>query len=69
VTLHSSAVPQTKLFFRSGFAGAYRGYRSDLGRAMLLGFLVAADIISTVAIRPRLNDVLILGQSCSFARS
>ncbi len=30
----------------SGFDGAYRGYRSNLGRAILLGleFLVAADI-------------------------
>ena len=37
--------------------------RSDLGRAILLGleFLVAADIINTVAIEPSLESVAILG--------
>lgn len=37
--------------------------RSDLGRAILLGleFLVAADIINTVAIEPTLDNVLVLG--------
>ncbi|HEU6441746.1 MAG TPA: DUF1622 domain-containing protein [Microvirga sp.] len=38
-------------------------YRSNLGRAILLGleFLVAADIINTVAIEPSLQSLLILG--------
>lgn len=38
-------------------------YRSNLGRAILLGleFLVAADIINTVAIEPTLQSLLILG--------
>ncbi len=38
-------------------------YRSDLGRSILLGleFLVAADIINTVAIEPTLQSLLILG--------
>jgi len=43
--------------------GSYRLYRQDLGRAILLGleFLVAADIIRTVAVAPTLENVLILG--------
>lgn len=42
---------------------AFSLYRSNLGRAILLGleFLVAADIISTVAIEPSLQSLLILG--------
>lgn len=38
-------------------------YRSNLGRAILLGleFLVAADIINTVAIEPTLESLAILG--------
>lgn len=38
-------------------------YRSNIGRAILLGleFLVAADIINTVAIEPSLQSVFILG--------
>jgi len=38
-------------------------FRSNLGRAILLGleFLVAADIINTVAIEPTLESVLVLG--------
>ena len=42
---------------------AYGLYRSNLGRAILLGleFLVAADIINTVAIEPTLQSLLILG--------
>jgi uncharacterized membrane protein len=37
--------------------------RSDLGRSILLGleFLVAADIIATVAIEPTLESVTVLG--------
>jgi uncharacterized membrane protein len=40
----------------------YRLYRSRLGRAILLGleFLVAADIIATIAIEPSLKSVLVL---------
>ena len=36
--------------------------RSDLGRAILLGleFLVAADIINTVAIEPTLESIAVL---------
>ncbi len=41
----------------------YRRFRQDLGRGILLGleFLVAADIIRTVAVVPTLEGVLVLG--------
>ncbi len=43
-------------------AGAYQAYRQALGRAILLGleFLVAADIIRTVAIAPTFSSLGIL---------
>jgi uncharacterized membrane protein len=43
-------------------AAAYHSYRANLARAILLGleFLVAADIISTVAFEPTLRSVAIL---------
>ena len=43
--------------------GGYRQFRQDLGRGILLGleFLVAADIIRTVAVTPTLEGVLVLG--------
>ena len=42
---------------------AYRRYRQSLGRAILLGleFLVAGDIIRTVAVAPTLPNVTALG--------
>lgn len=41
----------------------YRRFRQDIGRGILLGleFLVAADIIRTVAVTPTLDGVLVLG--------
>lgn len=44
-------------------ADPYRRFRQDLGRGILLGleFLVAADIIRTVAVAPTLQGVLVLG--------
>lgn len=41
---------------------AYRGFREQLGRSILLGleFLVAADIIRTVAITPDARSVAVL---------
>lgn len=41
----------------------YRRFREDIGRGILLGleFLVAADIIRTVAVAPTLSNVLVLG--------
>lgn len=43
--------------------GAYRTLRQNIGRAILLGleFLVAADIIRTVALTPTMTNVLVLG--------
>ncbi len=43
-------------------SGAYRQYRQNLGRALLLGleFLVAADIIRTVAVSPTFRGVGVL---------
>ena len=43
--------------------GKYKQFRQDLGRGILLGleFLVAADIIRTVAVTPTLESVLVLG--------
>ena len=55
-----------------GSSDVYRQFRSDLGRGILLGleFLVAADIIRTVAVEPTLQSVLVLGLiASSFARS
>jgi uncharacterized membrane protein len=47
---------------RLGEADIYRRYRQQLGRSILLGleFLVAADIIRTVAITPTLTSVAVL---------
>ncbi|MDF0532838.1 DUF1622 domain-containing protein [Shewanella yunxiaonensis] len=41
----------------------YRQLRQDIGRGILLGLelLVAADIIRTVAVKPTMQGVLILG--------
>lgn len=46
-----------------GFEPTYRALRADLGRAILLGleFLVAADIIGTVAIEPTFRSLGVLG--------
>jgi uncharacterized membrane protein len=43
--------------------GAYEQYKVQLGKALLLGleFLVAADIVRTVALEPTLQNVMILG--------
>jgi len=61
-------VVATALFVRrlsrtEGFAGSYHGYRENLGRAILLGleFLVAADIIGTVAVAPTFRNLGVLG--------
>lgn len=45
-----------------GRAGAYESYRRLLGRSILLGleFLVAADIIRTVAVTPTFRSVGVL---------
>ena len=48
---------------RGGFERAYTSYRLNLGRSILLGleFLVAADIIGTVAVEPTFESLGVLG--------
>ena len=66
VVIVLGAVIATLLFFRDGLPGewetAFRGYRANLGRGILLGleFLVAADIIGTVAITPTFQSLGVL---------
>jgi uncharacterized membrane protein len=52
-----------QLVSRGKFRDAYLPYRSNLGRAILLGleFLVAADIIGTVAVDPTFRSLGVLG--------
>lgn len=61
------ALAATWMFVRGLLAGAapqdtYQRYRVDLGRAILLGleFLVAADIVGTVAIDPTFRNLGVL---------
>ena len=51
-----------RLLTTEGHADAIDAFRSDLGRSILLGleFLVAADIIDTVAIEPTLDSLAVL---------
>jgi uncharacterized membrane protein len=46
-----------------GKPGAYEDYKHQLGRTLLLGleFLVAGDVVRTVALDPTLNNVGVLG--------
>ena len=46
----------------AGFEAAYRSYREHLGHAILLGleFLIAADIIRTVAVEPSFENLGVL---------
>jgi uncharacterized membrane protein len=50
-------------WWREGRSGIYTLLRQNVGRAILLGleFLVAADIIRTVAETPTLQSVAVLG--------
>lgn len=50
------------LLHRERAANAYRRLRTFLGRSLLLGleFLVAGDIIKTVAIEPTFDSVIVL---------
>lgn len=57
-TLHGA-----RQLLRSGASSRlYETYRANLGRAILLGleFLVAADIIGTVAVEPTLRNLTVL---------
>ena len=52
-----------RYLFRPGTQSAYESYKLRLGKALLLGleFLVAADVVRTVTLRPTLNNVALLG--------
>jgi len=43
--------------------GAYESYKHQIGRSLLLGleFLVAGDVVRTVALEPTLDNVAVLG--------
>lgn len=63
-----TAVVATLLLFRDWrragtFAPAYKAYRRNLGRGILLGleFLVIGDIIGTVAVEPSFENLGVLG--------
>jgi len=68
VTIIAAGAIATLLYFlyrtaqRGDLIDAYTTLRSSFGRAILLGleFLVAADIINTVAVRPTLESVAVL---------
>jgi uncharacterized membrane protein len=51
-----------RLASREELIAAVTSFRSSFGRAILLGleFLIAADIINTVAVRPTLESVAVL---------
>ena len=48
---------------RLAVSGAYKRFKNRIGNSLLLGleFLVAADIIRTVALNPTLQSVAVLG--------
>ena len=60
--LLASAAFVRALLHHTAFGEAYHVYRSSLGRAILLGleFLVAADIIGTVAVEPTFTNLGVL---------
>jgi uncharacterized membrane protein len=61
-TLAATAVFLWRLWKRAEFADIYTDYRRGLGRAILLGleFLVGADIIGTVAVKPTYENLGVL---------
>ena len=65
VVVGGAVVATARLLFHrlSGLGEYYRGFRQDLGRAIVLGleFLIAGDIIRTVVVAPTLQNVLVLG--------
>ncbi|MDR3662333.1 MAG: DUF1622 domain-containing protein [Mycobacterium sp.] len=56
------ALAATVVRMRGSEGGAYEAFRRQLGRSILLGleFLVAADIIRTVAVTPTAQSVAVL---------
>jgi uncharacterized membrane protein len=52
-----------RYLFQLDRPGAYESYKHQMGRSLLLGleFLVAGDVVRTVALEPTLNNVVVLG--------
>jgi uncharacterized membrane protein len=52
-----------RYLFQLDRPGAYESYKHQMGRSLLLGleFLVAGDVVRTVALDPTLNNVAVLG--------
>lgn len=52
-----------RFLFREGRPEAYENYKQQIGRSLLLGleFLVAGDVVRTVALEPTLVNVAVLG--------
>jgi uncharacterized membrane protein len=63
VIVLGTVVAAVRIVVRRGSVDPYRQFRQDIGKGILLGleFLVAADIIRTVAVTPTLEGVLVLG--------
>jgi uncharacterized membrane protein len=63
VVVGGAVVATARLLLNRGVGEYYRGYRQDLGRAIVLGleFLIAGDIIRTVVVAPTMQNVLVLG--------
>jgi uncharacterized membrane protein len=52
-----------RYLFKLDEPGAFDSYKHQMGRTLLLGleFLVAGDVVRTVALEPTLNSVAVLG--------
>lgn len=52
-----------RFLFKLDDPGAYGSYKQQMGRSLLLGleFLVAGDVVRTVALEPTLLNVAVLG--------
>jgi uncharacterized membrane protein len=52
-----------RYLFQLDKPGAYESYKHQMGRSLLLGleFLVAGDVVRTVALEPTLRNVAVLG--------
>lgn len=52
-----------RYLFQVGQPNVEEGYKHQLGKTLLLGleFLVAGDVVRTVAVEPTLNNVALLG--------
>jgi uncharacterized membrane protein len=52
-----------RYLFQLGQPGVEESYKHQLGKTLLLGleFLVAGDVVRTVALEPTLNNVALLG--------